>query len=194
MLPNYNVERKTGRERIIVQGEACGPTLLEFWQWASSDLLSNSLRGIFAEFVVASAIGLIDRTRIEWDGIDLEMPCGMRLEVKSAAYLQSWEQMAHSRIAFSIRETNGWTSKTNSFSEVRSRQSDAYVFCLLHCLDKVIVNPLDTSQWTFFIVNTSEINSRVSSQKSISLARLKKLKHTQCTYVELRDCLSSHKS
>jgi hypothetical protein len=66
-------------------------TLLDFWQWAYSDLLSNTNRGRLAEFIVARALSLgLTDVRIEWDAVDLVTPTGVKVEVKSAAYLQSW--------------------------------------------------------------------------------------------------------
>lgn len=42
-----------------------------FWKWAFSDFLSNTLRGVLAEFIVATALGCAHRPRTEWDAYDL---------------------------------------------------------------------------------------------------------------------------
>ncbi|PLT31642.1 hypothetical protein [Peribacillus deserti] len=47
-------------------------TILDFWQWGFSDIQSNSLRGIFDEFLVGAAIGGLNQSRIEWDAFDLK--------------------------------------------------------------------------------------------------------------------------
>ena len=44
-------------------------TLGDFWSWAYSDVLNNRNRSIFAEFVVASALGLLITPRVEWDAV-----------------------------------------------------------------------------------------------------------------------------
>ena len=49
---------KTGNEPLTIQGEALNSTLLDFWRWSVSDLVSNATRGIFAEFLVAKALGI----------------------------------------------------------------------------------------------------------------------------------------
>jgi len=48
-----------------------GLSLGDFWSWAYSDILSNRNRSVFAEFIVGSALGVIDEPRIEWDAVDL---------------------------------------------------------------------------------------------------------------------------
>ncbi|AXG97954.1 hypothetical protein DVJ83_00840 [Deinococcus wulumuqiensis] len=43
----------------------------DFWRWAYSDFLSNALRGVLAEYIVAQAAGCTHRARTEWDAYDL---------------------------------------------------------------------------------------------------------------------------
>ena len=57
--------RKTGNERFRLGGGELPLELIEFWSWASSDVLSNATRGVLAEFIVASAAGCADRIRVE---------------------------------------------------------------------------------------------------------------------------------
>ncbi|MBD1846459.1 hypothetical protein H6F89_24140 [Cyanobacteria bacterium FACHB-63] len=40
-------------------------TVQDFWAWAYSNILSNRNRSIFAEFLVAAALGLTHQPRIE---------------------------------------------------------------------------------------------------------------------------------
>jgi len=50
-------------------------------------------RGVLVEFIVASAIGVdLNSVREEWGAYDLTIQDGIRVEVKSAAFIQSWEQ------------------------------------------------------------------------------------------------------
>jgi hypothetical protein len=37
----------------------------DFWQWAFSDFMSNALRGVLAEYIVASKINCANRPRTE---------------------------------------------------------------------------------------------------------------------------------
>ncbi len=79
--------------------------LLSFWQWSASDLLSNATRGVLAEYLVARALSDRASVRVEWDAFDAVTENGVRVEVKSSAYLQSWRQAKLSRITFSTRPT-----------------------------------------------------------------------------------------
>jgi len=130
LLP-IKASRKTGKEVFIGLGKGKLLTLKDFWQWSSSDLVSNATRGILAEFLVASALGLNHGVRNEWDSYDLKTDTGVKIEVKSAAYVQSWYQQKLSDITFNIRTTLAWDYKTSRFAKEKKRQADVYVFCLL---------------------------------------------------------------
>ena len=86
--PAFNVSLKTGLEPFQTEGQSLNTTLLDFWRWSASDLVNNALRGKLAEYIVAQALDLTDTLRVEWDEYDLITPTRIRIEVKSAAYLQ----------------------------------------------------------------------------------------------------------
>jgi hypothetical protein len=174
-LPFIPVQRRTGGEGLHVAGQSVGPTLLDFWRWAGSDLLGNTFRGWLAEFIVASDVGVADGVRRDWEGFDLEMKDGTRVEVKASAYLQSWKQKRLSKPTFSIRRAKAWDPRTDTYTETASRHSDVYIFCLLHHCDKATVDPLDVSQWTFYVVPTGVLDSRFGSKQSVTLEELQTL-------------------
>ena len=188
-LPAIVTVRKTGDERVHNDGIATNFSVLDFWQWSSSDLIANALRGRFAEYIVACAMGLNGGTRIEWDAYDLRTASGLRLEVKSAAYLQSWIQADFSTISFDIRPTLGWDSSTAVSATERSRQGDIYVFCLLHHKDKTSVDALNLSQWTFYVLKSAVLNQRLPTQKRVSLSTLKNLDPRECSFEDLRQTI-----
>ena len=121
------------------------------------------------------------------------MPSGTTLEIKSAAYLQSWQQKAPSIIKFGIAPTRALDEATNSYTKGRKRQADIYVFCLLHHQDKATVDPLDMSQWTFYVLPASTLDAKVPMQKSITLASLLKMNPVQCSYQELAQAIAEMK-
>lgn len=164
----------SGAEPLVCEGREVA-TVLEFWRWAASDLLSNTLRGLFAEFIVAKAVGAEMTPRREWDPYDLVTPSGTTLEVKSAAYVQTWTQTKPSTITFGIAPTRAWNYDTAKFSPERRRQADLYIFCLLTERDRNLVDPLNLDQWRFYIVPTPVLNERFPDQKSISLSTLEAL-------------------
>jgi hypothetical protein len=63
-------------------------TISEFWSWAYSDVLVNTNRSVFAEFLVGSALDILDKPRVEWDAVDLRYR-NKTIEVKCSVYLQN---------------------------------------------------------------------------------------------------------
>lgn len=176
----------TGAEPIHDGGRAIGPTVLDFWRWSVSDLLSNVTRSRLAEFLIANALGIDTAPpRDEWAAWDLTSPEGIKIEVKCSAYLQSWYQARHSSPSFSIKPSRAWDPNTNSYSATSQRQAHLYVFALLDHLDKATVDPLDVRQWVFFVVPTSSIDGYQRSQSSITLKSLTKISRP-VRYQELR--------
>jgi hypothetical protein len=171
-LKKQPVALKTGNETL----SAAGKTLLDFWRWNGSDLVSNTTRGRLAEFIVASAMDIdISVPREEWSAWDLTSPDGIRIEVKSAAYLQSWTQQNLSRIVFSIRPAKPWDASSGEFAEKPQRAADVYVFCLLKHQEKSTLDPLNLDQWEFYVLPTRDLNGYTRSDSSITLASLQKI-------------------
>ena len=179
---------KSGNECIFFKNKNLNYNLLHFWQWSSSDLLSNATRGKFAEFIIASAmeLDLTGELRSDWGEYDLmawELG-GIKIEVKSSSYLQSWEQRYYSNINFSIKK-HGKTSISKE-KNIFYRPSDVYVFCLLKHKDKKTVNPLNMNQWSFYVLSTKTINTVFKEKSSISLNSLEKITQ-EIEYNELKE-------
>lgn len=132
--------------------------------------------GRLAEFIVATATDVdMSVPRDEWAAFDLVTKQGIKIEVKSAAYVQSWFQRALSKISFSIKAALYWDSHTNEQSKTAIRSADVYVFCLLHLQDKQVVNPLNLNHWEFYVLSTKELDNYTRSTSSITLKSLQKL-------------------
>lgn len=113
------------------------------------------------------------------------------LEIKSAAYVQAWEQKALSKITFGIAPTRAFEAATNDYTGPLRRQADVYVFCLLHHQDRATVDPLDMSQWTFYVLPTAALEAQRPAQKSIALASLLRMKPCVCAYTELAGAIDA---
>lgn len=183
--------RKTGEEPVLDAGGSPAGRLIDFWRWACSGTLGNAQRGVLAEYLVGLAVdGVREGIRVEWDAFDLVTPEGVTVEVKSAAYLQSWRQERESRIQFGIAETLGWTAATNTWAEALSRQADVYVFCLFTSRDRAEANPLDTRQWRFWVASTAHLNEVVGRQKTLSLnALLSRVGPEETDFAGLREAV-----
>lgn len=175
-LDSIKATIKTGNEKLTFQNKVLDISLLDFWCWSVSDLMSNATRGIFAEFLVATAAKInLNEVRDEWGAFDLLTEDGIKIEVKSSAYLQTWFQKALSKICFSTKSSFTIDSTSNKQSENKTRSADVYVFCMLHHEDKRTVQPLNLDQWEFYVLATEQLNNYVRSQYSITLNSLKKL-------------------
>ncbi|MFP5265579.1 MAG: hypothetical protein ACLGJB_27130 [Blastocatellia bacterium] len=188
-FPRLRITKKTGSEHFHRGGHPLEPTLLEFWQWFASDLTNNVLRGVLAEYIVAKALGIADGLRESWSPYDLITPSGIKIEVKSAAYLQSWFHKKLSIISFGIGPTRGYDADTNKLADEIKRQADVYVFCLLKQKDKDTLDPLDLNQWEFYILAASVLNERCPTRNSIGLARLQKLNPCKARFEEIAECV-----
>jgi hypothetical protein len=166
----------------------------EFWKWAFSDFISNTLRGVLAEYIVADGVGCVDRLRVEWDAYDLLTPDGTKIEVKSSAYLQSWQQEKHSAIRFDISQKKGWDAESNISLKEAARSADVYVFCLFAAVDETTANPLDESQWTFLVCSSDLLNQEFGQQKTVGLASLEGKGLRQIPFDQLNSEIESCKS
>ena len=181
MVYRIQTEPKSGNEPF----KGMNHSLLDYWQWAHSDIASNSERGKLAEYIVKCAVNSPSLCRTEWDAVDVISGDGLRIEVKSSAYLQTWKCSKLSHIQFDIAPKKSWDSETNTYYETVGRNSDVYVFCLFACTDPAIANPLDLNQWEFYVLNTKILDEKIPKQKTITLNSLLKLGASKTNYEEL---------
>jgi hypothetical protein len=190
-LDRLPVIRLTGQEHLHRDGAELPFDVLGFWQWAFSDIAGNALRGILAEYLVACALGVEDGTRTEWDAYDIRTRQGVKVEVKSAAYLQSWRQSKLSPITFGIQPAFGWDAETGESGTEHKRNADVYVFALLKHQDKATLNPLDINQWEFYVLPAVTLDERLPTQKQISLGTLLRLEPHTAEFEQLQEVIES---
>lgn len=187
------MDQLTGNEEFTIHGVSAEITIKDFWSWAYSDLLNNTYRGVMAEFLVYSSLNSSSpyptQIRADWLPFDITSPSGRHIEVKSAAYLQSWEQDYYSKILFDIAPKRAWDGKTGYAPEAK-RNSDLYVFCLYTALSRE-QSILNLDLWEFYVLATSTLNDRVPNQKSISLHSLLKLEPINTDYTGLGATIES---
>lgn len=179
---------RSGQEPFRAGGMEMGITLLDFWRWSASALVNNTTRGVLAEFIVGTALGIsVNNPRETWAPWDLTTPEGIKVEVKSAAYVQSWTQKRLSNITFNTPKTRTWDPETQRPSRHVKRQAEVYVFALLAHQDKVTIDPMNLEQWRFFVLPTSVLDGRSRSRDSITLSTLQKLHGPSQHYGKLRE-------
>lgn len=196
-LPRVPFQFKSGQESLHSDGGPLDlhsgggplePKLCDFWKWSSSDLLSNTLRGVLAEYLVVTALGLGDKPRNEWAEYDVKLRSGKKIEIKSAAYIQSWAQRRCSAISFDIApRKSGWNAETGESTTLDTPQrfADVYVFCLLKHCDQNTIDPLDVDQWDFYVLSTACLDCECANQCKIGLGRLRELAGDAVNYAKL---------
>ncbi len=188
------MEPLTGKEEFTLYGKKTGLTVMDYWAWSYSDLYDNTMRGVMAEFLVASSLKVTPpdtKVRTNWLPYDVTSPSGRRIEVKSAAYIQSWTpDNIYSKIGFDIGKKIAWNGVTSA-SEAK-RNCDLYVFCVFTALTRDI-SVLNLDYWDFYVLPTSILNEKVPNQKHIALSSLLKLKPTKTDYEGLGSVIESIK-
>jgi len=169
---------------ILIPGSEERQTVGDFWAWAYSSILTNITRGLFAEFLVGTALGALKDTRTEWDSYDLAYG-DAHIEVKSSAYLQSWPQPELSKIGWSISPS---TYRHDELAKDHEPPADCYVFCVY--TEKEERNPakvLDLAKWEFYVVPTKVIDRELSGQKTVAESSIKALVGEPVRYSHLRE-------
>lgn len=188
-LPFIPTQRKVGTESFHRAGLPLKQNLLDFWQWGSSDILKNTERAILAEYLVAVDLGVTSVVRAGWLPFDLTTPDGVTVEVKASSYIQTWFQRDYSKIAFDIEPKRAWDPLTDTFEREARRQALMYVFCLLHHRDQATIDPLDVSQWTFYVLPTAVLNEHAGDRKSTNLTQLLKWGAREVPFGEIRSAI-----
>ena len=104
-------------------------------------------------------------SRQDWAAYDLLSLSGKKIEAKSSAYLQSWNQERLFNIQFSIRPARSW-SVENGFSS-------------------------DLERWEFYVLPTFVLDRCCKAQKIITLNSLLSLLPIKTTYKDLQDTVEN---
>ena len=186
--PKIVPEIKSGKESFTLGRQKLDFQLHNFWQWNQSNLIENRTRGILAEYIVKQALDIKSLHRTEWDSYDLTSNTGKKIEIKSAAYIQTWKQSKFSTIRFGIEKTKG-SSDSPHFDGQKRRWADYYIFCLFVHKEQSTIDPLNLNQWEFYILDTEILNRRASTQKSIGLNSLLNLNPVKCCFEQIKQVI-----
>ena len=175
-------------------------SIYDFWRWAFSDCKTSvGIRSQLAEFYVRLALRLEKEQAREWEYVDIRMQDGTTIEVKSTSLIQPPKrELTSPSLDIAIRKKGVWINENESItseieqlakretarwlpekgggwliSEPPKRWADCYVFCVENSTDLDAYNPLDISQWDFYVLATRTINGLFGKQAKVSLSRLK---------------------
>lgn len=175
----------TGNEPLLINGRKAALTVTDYWRWAYSDLSNNINRSVFAEFIVAASLGIINtetESRIIWRPYDLLSQDGYKIEVKSSGYIHSSENKHPDRISFRIAPAR-LPDETGDYKKDAplQRNADIYVFCIFKALSKD-QTPLDMDLWDFYVLPTIILDKNKPAQKTITLQSLLQLEPIWCDF------------
>jgi hypothetical protein len=144
-------------------------TILDFWRWAYSILSNDPTKGEFAEWLVGKLLGLPTPPggRIEGADWDFLTPEGVKLEIKAAAYWQAWKLRNRHDGSWRLPTEADFAKLTKiQFAGLHKRpaidvgvtsafKADLYIFCLQHEKDPAKWNGMDLTQWSFYMLPAS---------------------------------------
>jgi len=162
-------------------------TISDFWQWAHSDLMQNTERGVLAEYIVAVLLGVDKGLRIPWMAYDLKLPNGKTVEVKTMSRLQAWAQRRLSTPRVVLRPTRKWDPDTGIMEKTPSFNADLYILSYFKAEDYEAADPTDLAQWEFYAFTQKQVVRLLKRRKSISLKFLKSQGINPVTAYELKD-------
>ena len=182
--PRLLSTRLSGDEEFKNAGNNGNFSIKDYWSWAHSNLVANVERGALAEYLVATALGISsgDSWRDLWTDSDL-IDGKIRIEVKSASYIQDWDQPDYSKIKFAGLKGRSVFDLENR--GVKEYKSDIYVFCLQAHKDHATFDILNLDQWRFWVFTRQELFDLSNNAASISLKRIEEHGHPSLEFAEL---------
>jgi hypothetical protein len=185
--------------RLDTSTDCAGESVVDFWQWAFSDILTNINRAVFGECLVGRALGLTHgKTRRTWDYVDFEYE-GHAIEVKSTGFSQRWEAGKTHTNSFDIEAKipTRFRRPSPDKDAVPERSGEVYVFAVFNSgaadIDSEAVEDVDSeavtdiSKWGFYVFPRSELDERWPNQKKVSFNVVKKTGKKLYKYSELKD-------
>ncbi len=146
-----------------------GRTFGDFLAWAYSEVLDSQKRGILAEYLVMTALGL-NLPYLSGDFYDLRHPDGFGIQVKASSAAQRWENKKVHRISFGTRATSRSELVDEELGLVtltaeKRRWGAAWVFAV-H-LPSADDNPdtvrrelLDAGTWHFWVGSPDDLTTK----------------------------------
>ena len=170
----YQYHPYDGNEPFKEGNQDLGFNVLDFWRYAYSNLID--IEPEIAEFLVGHALGLERPTnKVYWTPFDIQYG-EMKIEVKATGYTHTWTKKQSKMRRFDIK------------SSKEGRQCDIYVFCLIgeYGEEPEAVDPLNLTNWKFFVVPRSVVDESCGQEKSISLDKLLALGYTPISYKKIK--------
>lgn len=183
-------------DHFLNGGKPLDLTIENFWQYHYANMYNQ--HEYIAEFLVGTALGETTPNNDYWRLWDVDYHFGdktYRIEVKATSYYHSFQDELYQGRTSEVRTFDihkAYKEYQNNSSELR-RNSDIYVFCLNVGRTAEESNPIDVSNWEFYLVTRENLESQLAdeNQKSISLSRVRALAGEKCSYLEIKSKVDS---
>lgn len=166
-----------GDEQLQVGGHGIALTVNDFWRWAGSDLNDAATRSVFAEFLVASSLEILDDGRQSSRSYDLLWPqddgSGIRINVRTAAYIQSDDPEHPDQIFFDL----GFRDRC-----------DVFVFCVYKAMAPE-QSPLDTELWDFYALHSWGWDGMKEDQRTATVPAILRLEPVWSDYYGIGEAI-----
>jgi len=143
-------------------------SLVDFWQWAYSDLNQNVTRGMVGQYIVAWILGIDSTPDDAWGSYDLLSHTNKKIEVKTTSFLQAWVQKNKPKPKFRIRKTHFY-SRESGYSKEKDFQANIYVLCYFFEKDKQKADVMNLNQWKFWVLPKKKIEELFSTKELLSV-------------------------
>jgi hypothetical protein len=169
---------KLNGDEPLINTDGKQVTVLDFWQYAFSNINANVLRGAYAEFLVECAIKDLSKieTREAWGDWDVLGEDGTKIEVKCCSYIQDWDQQDYTKIQWGGLKAKElyYSEAIKPFKEIGNAdyKSDVYVLALLKHKDHETLNILDLDQWDFYVLSRDQIRIVANNGPRVTAAML----------------------
>lgn len=174
-----------GNEKFLFEDKELDFGILDFWKYKYSNIWN--MQEYIAEFLIEKALGLEKSQNTDsWTLYDIDYR-SKRIEIKETSYYHPWNEngnISNQRV-FGITMANSSYEKPSQENKFE-RQNDIYVFCLNIGKTREEANPMNITNWEFYIVPTKTINALCGKNKTISLGKVKSIAK-QVDYFEIKN-------
>ncbi len=173
-----------GNEPFLVGGKGIDLTMNDFWRWSYSDLNNNALLSMLAKFIVASSLEITSNGTT----CCLISKDGYKIEVKSAAYIQTLDAECPDHVSFSIAPIKQSGRMADEELDFIQQSSDVSIFCIYKAQTSD-ETPLDLDLWDFYVLQTKTLRNKKPALKTITLPSLMQMEPVWCDYYGIGDAI-----
>jgi len=134
-------------------------------------IVENVYRSVVVEAMISVALPEWKWCSGGYSSFDFKHPDDTRLEVKQSAIKQTWKPKKPVKPSWDIKARKGKWVDGSDWVPGAGRNADIYVLAL-HIREDEAADQRDPSQWSFFVILTSELpdRSRLSLEQAQSLS------------------------